>query len=317
MRILGFLALLSPILFTFFVTGVVTAGEGATETTETTETTELPVVFDLSRLTWTELDFKAKKFFLSAHSEIRIGVRPATVVTEPDLDISRGEPRIPSMSSVLEIRIDSDAAGRKSTESVFFEPRHGTAFKRLKKRLGKKGYHKTERFTDEGVFLLRRAPQTKSEAELTRDDWSKVERFFHPFETGASCRNVTEPAVLFYLLSTGPLPEDGAWQACVYSDERAIAIAIEPLGRERLEVDYEVLAAAETRRVEGKVEVWRLVVRPREEEEGFEFLGLEGAVEVLIDAETRVPLRVEGRMGGLGKIAVKLERVKLDAPPEL
>jgi hypothetical protein len=268
--------------------------------------------YDPRRVVWTRLELEAHKLFLSARSQVRLRSVPAVEAAGEWIESPHGAGILPHGPRVFEVRIDTAMMGRESTDSVWFDPRHVDAFQRIKVRLGKKGYRKVIRYSDEGTFVRRTAPTDHREARRPFADWSKLETFFYPHPEGDGCRHVTEPSVLFYLLAADPdLAAAGREKrrVCVYSGDTVIPLAIAVEGTEKLAVDY-VDPAVEAVPGGREVDVWRVALRPFSADGDFELLGLDGDVEVLIEQISRLPVEVRGRISGLGRVAVKLKAVE-------
>ena len=273
-----------------------------------------PEPLDPQRLAWTSLDFKARKLFITARTVVRLRGVPAAEAGGEWINSSRGAVAMPEGDTVMEVGIDTAAAGRESAVNVWFDPRQATALQRLKVRKGKKAYRKVSRFTDEGTYVLRTAPIDKGEAGRPFSEWTKIEEYFYPLPEEIECRTVSEPSALFYILSAVPLSPGQPRRLCVFSGKKTIPVAVELLGTEDLEVDYTEKSASQTKRRRGEVETWKVAVRPLADGEEFELLGLEGEIEVSLEKEHRIPLEVRGRIGGLGKVAVRLTAVELGRP---
>lgn len=268
---------------------------------------------DPRHLEWTRLRYEAKKLFVSAESEVRLRAPRVDEVEGEWVAAPDGDELRASGERVVEVTIDSTMAGRQSRARIWVEPHRAVALGRHKARLGKKGYEKDYRFTASGTFLRRRAPSTPEEASGDADGWSKVEDFFYPRAQGFECAAISEPSAIFYLLATDPRIAEGTpAEICLYSDKRFLRVRVERVGTEEVEADYRELEGESTREVLGAVEAWHLSMRPEsaDDAEDFEFLGLEGDVEIYLDPRTRAPLRLDGKLSGF-QVSVKLREIEL------
>jgi hypothetical protein len=266
--------------------------------------------FDVRNLQWTRLELLARKLFLSARSEVRLEAVPAAEAAAELIESPQGVAVRPAGPSVLELTIESSGIGGHSTDSVWFNPRSADALQRLKIRHGgSKAYRKAVRFTDQGAFQLRTAPRNSSEARRPHTKWKKVEKSFFPHSAGYGCATVSEPAVLFYMLSARTADESQS--VCVLSGRQVVPVSIETLGTERVAVDYEETRNGASERRTGEVEALRVAIRPQAGSEHFELLGLDGDVEIWIEKESRVPVEVHGKISGVGGVKIKLTAVEL------
>lgn len=268
-----------------------------------------PAPFDPGNLQWTRLELKARKLIFTARSEVRLRSVASPEAAALWIDSPEGVAVQAAGPRVLEITIESSGLGKESTNTVWFNPGRGDAIDYFKQRHGKNGYRKDARFADRGTFVLRRAPIDRDEAERPFPEWSKIEKFSYPYPQEVRCRGISDPAVLFYMLSARTAAE--LRDVCVFSSKQMVPLAIEEVGSEKLRVDYDEIRAAETHRRSGEVDAVRVAVRPAEGTDDFELLGLDGAIEVLLEKTTRVPLEVRGRIGGLGGVKIKLTAVEL------
>lgn len=265
--------------------------------------------FDPRHLAWTEAEFKAQKLFLTARSAVRLRSVPAANAAAEWIESPHGVNVQPAGPQVIEITLETSGVGGESTDQVWFDPARADAFQRLKTRHGKKGYRKAIRFSDEGTFIRRSAPSNGAEGRLPPAEWSKIEIFFYPHAAGDGCAGVTEPSVLFYVLSADAgLREGASRRLCVFSDKQVVPVEVAVTGSEEVEVDYVEKPARES--ASRRVDAWKVAVRPLAEDADFEFLGLDGAVEVLLEKTSRLPVELRGRIRGFGRVAVRLTAVE-------
>lgn len=266
--------------------------------------------FDVGNLRWKRLELRARKFFLSARSVVRLETVPAAEAAAEWIQSPRGRAVLPAGPNVLAVTIESSGVGGEATESVWFNPSYADALQRLKMRHGgSKAYRKAIRFTDQGAFQLRTAPRNGAEADRPFTKWKKIEKSFFPRPEGAGCPTVSEPSVLFYMLSARTADESQS--VCVLSGEQMVPLSIETVGTERVAVDYEEARAGALERRTGEVEALRVAIRPLAGGDDFELLGLDGDVEIWIEKASRVPVEVRGRISGVGGVKIKLTAVEL------
>lgn len=263
---------------------------------------------------WNELRFTAKKLFLESTTDVRLDVVDheslAGVLREP----TDGEAGLrPGASPVARMVVSSRFGSRHDESSLWFELVNSRALQRLKIRHGSKAYQKTYRFAAGGVHSHRVAPE-EGEARLPPEHWSKIEDRFYPHGS-EGCPVVIEPTALLHRLAEHPPAVGQSLELCAFSDKTTHRIVAENKGLHRVVVDYlTYLPGVEIPvRQQGETLLLRLEVRPAAEDDELELLGLEGAVEIWIDPGLRLPVRVVGKVGFLGKVAVKLESARLAA----
>lgn len=267
---------------------------------------------DTPTLPWTHLRFSAKKLFWTA--ETRIDLEPAdpsslatTLIAAP------GSDALPAPPPVLQLSVASAFAGRRDHATLWFDPETGRAFQRRKVREGKKAYTKTYRFTREGVFSHRRSP-TDDERDRPSSDWSNLDTRTFPHRPDR-CAVVTEPTALLHRVSLADLELGDRVDLCAFSNKQTQRLVLRVEEALQLEVDHQLSSPGTTPRQRREtIEVLRLRIGPADEAaEGFELLGLEGEVDLYVDRRYRLPVRLEGRLGSLGRLRVDLEEAVLPA----
>ncbi len=264
---------------------------------------------DPDRVPWTRLRYEARKLFFKGTTEVRLGAgsRRDLIASPGHAALEPGSGGPAPRVSLLEL--DSVFAGRRSEVEVWFDPGGLVAFQRRKLRHGKKAYEKIYRFTADGVFSRRRSPRISGRRPA--EPWGRLEEEFYryPGERGG-CPTVAEPTMLFYLLAAAELTPGEPLTACTFSRRDLSRVEVRAAGAATLKVDYAELTDGERRQRQGEIEALRVTVRARPLDGGdFEFLGLEGDVEIfLVDG---VPVEIRGRLPRFGRVQVKLVEVEL------
>jgi hypothetical protein len=270
---------------------------------------------DPDRVRWSALRYEAHKLFLTGRSEVRFAdqptrrLAPELIPTPESAPLGSGAPR----TGLLEL--ESRFIGRHSLYRIWFDPETAASLQRRRVRTEKSSYEKTYRYTRDGVFSRRLSPADREERSDPEAPWSDLDETFYPHPKAAGeCRAVTEPSLIFYLLATADLSRP--LTICTFSNKVVHRVLLRPDGVERLAVDYLERSEAGAVRRNGDVETRKVVVeaRPLDPEEGqgdFEFLGLEGDVMLYLDPRLGAPVRVTGRLPGLGRIDVELVEAEL------
>jgi hypothetical protein len=275
-----------------------------------------------SRVLWSDLEFKASKFLLSVVSRVRIEFLPAGQIQADLVASAQGTPVTALGPEVGLLTLESRFMGRKSQVRTWFDPLQAGALQRTRLRTGKKKESKIYRFTRQGVYTLRRSPGDGAESGLPPDRWTDASNDYSAY--GAGLRSglaVSEPSALFYLISSAPLRRPGDHRELyAYSKNRLFLMALEVEEPGQVKVNYEEESRGGVRRRKGRVEVVRIAVEARpveadDDQRDFQFLGLEGNVEICLEPNTRIPVRVSGKAGAAGRVEVKLKRAVLRSTP--
>jgi hypothetical protein len=272
---------------------------------------------DPQKVRWTELEYRAKKLTFSASTTILYGLVATSASRAQLTKPGQGIAVEATGPEVARVDLETQGMGRRTTTTLWLDPTSAAALQRSQAEAGSKPRIKTYRFTGDGVFATLRRPAS-GESDRPHDRWSDVSEGFrdYPEWTGRGLI-VSEPSVLFYLVSAAPLRAQGDLvQLPVFSKDRLLLVELRVVGTESVKVDFERRTATGTQRIKGSREALRLVVDARrlgpESAEGdLSFLGLQGDVELLVDRESGAPLEVRGRVPVAGRVTVRLQRVTL------
>lgn len=262
------------------------------------------------KTSWQRLRFVASKFLLKASTEVRLATVSGSTLHRALIDCPDHRALRPGTSAAL-LSLDTDFLGREEEVEVWFEPKNGTAYQRRKVRGGKKAYSKIYRFAEDGVFSRRASPE-EPRGGGAPETWPTDAETFYNYR--GDCARVSEPSVLFHLVSTADL-DGGPLALCTFSDKALQRIEIKNEGLVDLDVDYLERARGGEVRRQGTIRAIKLFLHaepaPGETEYDFELLGLEGDVELYLTQDTRIPVQVSGRVPKLGRINVRLDEVDL------
>lgn len=205
--------------------------------------------------------------------------------------------------------------------SVWFDAESGAALQRVRERLTPTRYQKIYRYGRDGVRRTRTEPDGAAEASLAPGRWTRVEPprdLAYPAER-AGCAGVGDPSLLLLAVSTP------GWDVrrepvalCVFNKKRVHAVRIERAGEESVDVQYARRSGDREQRVAETVRaaVLKIGSRPLPGDaspEPLELLGIEGDVEILVDAPSGLPVRIRGRVPDFGTADFRLVEVVLAA----
>jgi hypothetical protein len=274
--------------------------------------------YDVGRLRWSRLEFRASKLLVTASSVIEIGTESSATARSEWLQPVRGKPLMPARSEVVRIELDSQLMGKTSELDLWIDPSTGAAFQRTQLEVGKKvrhHRHRSLRFADTGV-LSATYRATDATVDKPFDQWALTENFeTYPLNLPPRAA-VSEPSALFYLLAVAQLDKPGEQATThLFSKGQVLRVTLVVEERTEIRVDYVVSGATpgSEQRIEGRKEALRIRLDGRplvddESETDFEFLGLQGDVEVLLDPEGRFPLQISGDIKRAGRGRIRLQR---------
>jgi len=236
-----------------------------------------------------------------------------TITDHQDLPqlVDRSRALRPTTRELLHLRVDTRLKWFLSTKTwlgeLWLQP-DLTALQRSRLKSGKTPNYKVYRYARSGVYRIRRKPR---QAGDPLPDWSIDDERFYPYPPAVTerCQTVSDPYALLLLLSRKQLPST---PLCVFNKNNVYQVTLERRDRRNVVVDY----AHDGNRIRDTVTAEQLLIRPQPVDSSgyplapFEFLGMEGTIEVLRDPETLLPLQLEGNVPGFGRAKLCLIRVK-------
>ncbi len=275
-----------------------------------------PLQLDLSRLSWTELDYKARKAILTATSELRLQRADAAEMAE-NLVLAEEQTELPPAGEdLILLTLRSKLLGKISDVRLWLDPNNARSYQRDELNSGSRPRFRAYRPMREGVQRTTLRPAS-GEKERPYREWSELEEKFIAYSAEARERIVSEALALFVVVSTASLNAPGdAVTLPVFLKDRVVEVRLEVLEQRKLKVDFDQIKDGETQKVTGPraaLEIAVSAVLP-EGDEGtkIELLGLKGDILMTIDAESRVPLQISGKVPPVGVVNVKLTRVVLE-----
>ncbi len=272
-----------------------------------------PALFSANPPAWRILSYEASKLFITASTTVTLEVDakvPADLYTPAAGKAGVHKP-IPATRIDHRLTLETQTMGRRSVETVFFDSGQGSAVQRHKRRFGNKGYSKTHRFLNGGVVVRRSAPAEGSSSSEEKN-WTDIQETLFPLPDSGGCRVVIDPLQIFYLLSASDLKNPGDFfEVCVFSKKSFGLMKAEVTAISERKTDYRL----DDRPASGKSRVIAISLtssplKGQTDEEKIELIGLEGDLEVFLDAESRVPVEICGDHSKLGSISVRLVDAK-------
>jgi len=285
----------------------------------------LPVFkLDTEKLPWKRLSFSAKKVFGTVTTKIQWEDLPAEKVSKLLIPVGRGAALQSADNRVFSIKSHAVVKSLWAADDVlktqaWYDPGSGAVLQRIRWRRGKEIWQKTYRFTDKGVFRIRKKPGSPDENDEPPARWSDIEESFYPYKlVSGGCSHAVEPLVLLCLASAIDVESfNETLYLCVFSKKQLHQVQIRKAGVKRLAVDYvEKLDESEVRR-KGQISAVKYSFKIRslaeegEKTELFAFLGLNGDFDIYIDRKSKIPVQINGKITGFGKVKTRLQKIEL------
>ncbi len=271
---------------------------------------------------WSRLAFRAADRPNSLGVEVRLaevapGELAALLGSDPsDASARPADATVMRMTSTIEVFL----TGRTYRTDVWFYASDAVPLERRRDKIGGDPSRKTYRYLSDGARRLRLDPDNSAEAQLRPDQWSRVRKTLYPYGAAAAgCPVVTDPNLLLIIASAGAVT--GAAEPldlCVFNKEAVYRVRLSAAPVETMEVDHLESRGAERRQVRGRAAVRKVRIQAFAPEqdggagtEPFEFFEMGGDIEIDLDAETGLPLRITGEVPGLGRVAFALSEAEL------
>ena len=278
-----------------------------------------PLDLDEAAVAWSRLEFRAA----DRPDDLSVEVRLSKATPEAQaalLDSGPGDEPVPSQDATLlqmTSTIEVFATGRAYRTDIWFYSAGVSPLQRRRDKTGKGANRKIFRYLSDGVRRLRIEPNGRSEAKLVPEQWTDVKELFYPFSAArADCPVLSDPNLLFVIASAGAVGGKGEPLAlCVFNKQtiHRVRLAAEP--GETLEADYLEVKGADRNQVRRTASVRKIRIQasvPEADEdnaEPFEFFEMRGEIEIDLDADSGLPLRVAGEIGGVGRVDFLLSEV--------
>ena len=289
----------------------------------------------LSRIGWQSLHWEASNFWITASSRIRLDEVTADTLSAQTLPENLMA-RVADGGKLLLQRTDSRIASNIEFRTAWMNPEPLAMLQRSRLSYGNNQSRiKHYRQLDTGIYRERRESRETSgpyqEAQfwtespivspLTRtEDWTVSSRQILQRPPGLNrTRALLSPPLLLPAISLF-VAEKSARQKnfIVQTDLDFFRVIATKKGFHNLNADHTLTAAdGKTTQVKGKVRALtvQLEVIPFADspDEPFELLGLKAPLTVLVEPESLIPLRLEGKAPRLGASKVRLKAAQLAA----
>ena len=266
------------------------------------------LAFDIERLPFERLDFKAKKLLWTATASLAVEVVGQKSASDRLIPVTQG---FEATSPTLRLDVGSGFLGRNSLSEVWLAPGSAQALQRVQTETGKRRRRKIYRFSPRTVFATRITPSESQPDEQDPERWKQKSDTEYPLKIRSVV--VTDPSALFLILTTAPDNWlDRPRVIHTFSKNELHRVQVTSGEPREIPVNYiEVRGQSETP-VRGSRKARVVLLEPLPGPDGqtgdMQLLGLEGNIQLYLDAETRIPLQISGRIPPAGSVHIKLTR---------
>jgi hypothetical protein len=275
------------------------------------------------RAVWKYLAYRGNHFLGKVKTEVSLADLPAKEARKQLISIPEGNPLETSTAPVMVIDVQSNVdplfrATDLSGSRAWFSSDNAAALQRIRFRRGNDIWQNTYRFTQSGVYRIRKKPDRADEQQLEPAHWTRIKESFFPYQpVGPESKIVMEPTGLLYLASHLDLRSTtGPRSLYVFDRKQLHEVTVQVNERRRLKVSYIEKGRQKEIQRQGLKDAVRISFKPRalvsqgEQPEQFSFMGLKGDFEIYIDPASRIPVQVSGQIARIGKIHIRLQTVE-------
>lgn len=198
------------------------------------------------------------------------------------------------------------------TQHVWFKQETDQALQRLRIKKGNSPWIKAYTWNENGVSRLKIQPKHPSDVNKKPEKWKKTHKSFYPFPKKTRCQIISEPTLLFHLLSRIDTKKTRfPLELCIFGKKELHRVIIRLMRLEPLKVSFESYGLQGTRRIEKNVTPLVFFIseppsQDKKKREQFSLLGLRDEIFIFVDPKTRLPVRLMGKTSKFGHIVLAL-----------
>jgi len=262
--------------------------------------------------------YGGSKFGIDIDYEVQIHRRaagaPALQWMQLPGSIRAGTRAISSGDWWIHVRLKQRLLHSAVTSDSVLDPTQGRTLQRIVQRQ-RDSYvsYKVTQFGSAGLVLLR----LRQDKSVQYPDWLQAKSSYRAYPDRLSDGSgVADPNALFYLLGSKTLQQAGGeLQFPVFSDNQLLQVNMRARGVRTVEVALVARPNGAERRINGPREAQFVTIeaRPLEpdaEDEDVTVLGMRGRINMLVDREWGVPLKISGQVPPVGEVELELERLE-------
>ncbi len=280
--------------------------------------------FDLRRVPWKQLRYRAKNWAVTLTADMTLEALPSDKAQADLLASDRGMPHKASGPETLRLSLDMEIDSLfqdpvQITNRVWFDPLDAAALGRYRLRRGEDDFEKIYRFTEQGVFRRNREPRSKQEAQSEPDQWSFAVKTFYAHDLAQlGCPVASERLLLIYIASAAAgLSSGQPLSVCVFGKRQLHRVTLKAQGRRSVKVDFVESRQQVQAQRQGEIQVLAIALETEplasdlDDAENFSFLGMHKNIVVFLDPQTNLPLQISGHISKVGSGDLKLLEVAL------
>ncbi len=268
---------------------------------------------DGSRVSWTRLEYTARKIGATATIVVTVRELPVAAAAREWLAAGDSSPVVPTGGTVILIESQTSLVGRAFDDRLWLDGAGAGAgaIQIDDTETGHNVHCRTYRLCRLGFVFEERLPDAKEET-LAPSEWSRVTRSWSDFPAGLDDPgSVTGPMGLLWATgAAGGVKAGGALTLPVLVRGQVEQATVRSEGPAAAEVDFVETRDGRETRVRGLIGVERatLTARPTggASSSRFRMFGLEGDIQLLWDPRRGLPVELSGDVRFLGHLVIRL-----------
>jgi hypothetical protein len=278
-----------------------------------------------NKVSWTKLTFTGSKFFTSINVNIQLGPEnpfsPASAIKTGTVPVKYSDEENKSRLLTLKWSLNGMLAQGQYEVKVWFKTTDGLPYKRMRFRNDDDPWVKSYYWEDTGVRRHKIKPGASAENTQPSAKWTDRKEHFYAFPgESAGCSSISDPSLIFYLLSTlDPETLQAPKEICVFGKKQVHRLTIQQVKSSPIEVSFKARTSSqkeETIKNQITPLVYSIKTAPmapeKEEPENFSLLGLHKNILIYMDPEKQLPVRISGSNNSIGKIDLELRNAELN-----
>ena len=273
-------------------------------------------VLDTNGIAWQQIELRARKFLIRAKSVVEWSVfdrsdAPVEWIVADGIEGIEGEP-IEAGTQILRLGYLSKFLGRDMATELWMNPGDGAILQYQTNDSGGRPKHRIYRFTERGAFRRTWRPE-KNEKKLAWPEWSEQYGDFRPFPEEVYDRVITDSLGIIYIIAASELGRGGNRLEVLAFGSRKVSRGIFTAEEiVDIDADFVVEGPLGERRCKGKTQVLRIGVEIEtvgDEDEPDS--GILSEIEIFLDLQSRLPLRISARAKYVGRVVIKTKRARM------
>lgn len=273
----------------------------------------------LATISWNELVFQGDKIFKNITVKIHLDSDnnlpgELSIKNEKKFGKCVGSAQDNKLLSVQSLVKSRGQIQSQYDEKIWFEEMSVRPKKRVRLNYNNPPWIKSYCWQDKGVSRQNTYPGSPDENKLPPTEWTKrIVSFYEYPEEVAECEVVSDPFLVFYLLSTlEPISQQKPFTMCVFGKKQLHQLTIAQEKQSSLKVSYKIHSPAQEDAVKEQISpmVFSITEKTYAPEgmkpETFSFLGLHKNIRIYMDQEKRLPVKITGTNNSIGELVLDL-----------